>query len=524
MGSFAWASVEPWGEQPPFKNKQWVLQLGYFAELQNALDYKDRLVEVGFEAQTIMTGEPGEQHYRVIVAYADQPEDFERLQDALESRMGTRGYVLRNPYLGQEQTAENQDEVFEQPPLRALLAQAGAVQPMGGESVGSTATAAYGSNIFRTPSEEIDSIPGFTLAGLQIIPTIGLSIGYDDNITLSNHDEQDSFFYVISPAIRVELPSDRSILSLTAAMEITRYKDSKTDNRESWYVRGQWAWDPSTRQDFNLFAQYSEGSDKRGTGRRQGDDGLIPLAPDDWKRLDYGGMWRYGAIGARGKLDLKLGASTLEYTNFRDSTQLLDRDWWYFGASFYWRVAPRTSAVVDYLYTDISYDLSDNDSEETSWMLGLDWDASARTSGSIRYGNQKKKSRNSEFEDYSGPTWAASINWRPRTYSLFTLTGTRQTQEPDGNAHYVVRQDISLAWSHDWATRFGTVVDVGYGEDDYRPNVRTDDLFYWGVGARYTFNPHLRFGASIHGYDRDSEIEEFNYKKHVYLLTLEASF
>jgi len=178
------------------------------------------------------------------------------------------------------------------------------------------------------------------------------------------------------------------------------------------------------------------------------------------------------------------------------------------------------------LYTDINYTAAevDSDSTETSWMLGVSWEASARTTGTIRYGNQKKKFDNPEIRNYNGPTWLASINWRPRTYSSLILTATRNTQEPDGNANYVVRQDISLAWMHEWATRFGTTVDIGYGEDDYRPDVRTDDIWYYGISARYMFSPHFRLGASWQGYDRSSDESQFSYKRNIFMLTLEASF
>jgi hypothetical protein len=522
-GSFAWASVDSSLESRQSSEKQWVLQLGIFANLQNALNYKDQLIEVGFEAETITTTEPGEQRYRVIAGFANDPEEFDQLRDALESKVGERGYVVQNPHLGETQVAEASEEAFDQPRARYLLAQAGTAQPMGGESVGSAAERGYDTSMFRTPQEEIDSIPGFTAAGLQIIPTLGLSIGYDDNITRSNILEQSSFLYIISPAIRVELPSDHSILALTAGIDIWRYTDSKVDDREPWYVRGDWAWDISTRQDLNLFAQYSEGSDQRGTGSRQGDIGLIPFPLDDWKRVDYGGMWRYGAIGARGKLDLRAGGSNLDYTNNRDRTYLFDRDWYYYGGTFYWRVAPKTSLLADLLYTDINYDDADSSSKETSWMLGVTWEASARTSGTIRYGEQKKKFDNLETRDYNGPTWMASVSWRPRTYSVFTLTTTRNTQEPDGNAQYVVRQDISLAWTHEWATRFGTTVDIGYGEDDYRPDVRTDDIWYYGVSAHYLINPHFRLGAGWQGYNRSSDEREFEYTRNIYMLTLEVS-
>jgi hypothetical protein len=525
-GSFAWAAVDSSAESQQSLEMQWALQVGYFSNLQNALDLKEQLIESGFDIQVVSTGAPGEQEFRVIGGWADSPEELDTLRNEFEDATGDRGYLVQNPYLeNQQQVAEeNSDDPIEQPRTRYLLAQAGNAQPTGGEGMGSSGISRNNPGVFRTPQEEMDSIPGFTAAGLNIIPTLGLSVGYDDNITRANIEEIDSFFYMISPAIRVELPSDRSILAMTAAADVIRYTDSKIDNSDNWYVRGDWAWDPSTRQDFNLFAQYGEGTDARGTGRRQGDNGLLPFDPDDWKRFDYGGIWRYGAVGARGKLDVVAGATDLEYTNNRDRTYLLDRDWYYVGGTFYWRVAPKTSALAQVIYTDIDYDVADSDSEETSWLLGMTWEASARTSGTIRYGNQKKKFDNPELEDYNGPTWIAAASWRPRTYSMFTLTTTRRTQEPDGDGDYVLRKDISLAWVHDWASRFGTVVEVGYGEDDYRPDGRTDDLFYWSVGGRYMFNPHFRFGASIQGYDRDSDIEEYDYKRHIYMLTLEASF
>ncbi len=525
MSICAWASLDPEVDNPQTLEKEWALQLGYFANLQNALDLKDQLTEDGFEAHVLSTGDPGEQYYRVIGGWADEPEDFAALRDRFESVLGDRGYVVKNPYLQyQQQVAdESNEEPFEPPHTRYLLAQAGKMQPTGGEGMGVSGISSYDTGLFRSPQQQMASVAGFTTGGLQIIPTVGLSYGYDDNITRANIDEIDSYFYMISPAIRVELPSDHSVVAVTAAANIIRYSDSENDDQDNWYIRADWAWDISTRQDLNLFVGYTNGTDDRGTGRRQGDDGLIPVPPDEWKRIDYGGTWRYGAVGSRGKLDISAGGSDLEYTNNEDRTYLLNRDWYYVNGTFFWRVAPKTSALAQVIYTDINYQSADSDSKETSWLLGVTWDASARTSGTIRYGDQKKKFDNPDFEDYSGPTWIASISWRPRTYSVFTLTGTRRTQEPDGDGEYVVRQGLALAWTHDWSTRFATMVDVGYGENDYRPDGRTDDLFYWSAGARYGFNQHFRFGASISGYKRDSDIEEYNYKRHVYMLTLEAS-
>ena len=67
-------------------------------------------------------------------------------------------------------------------------------------------------------------------------------------------------------------------------------------------------------------------------------------------------------------------------------------------------------------------------------------------------------------------------------------------------------------------------MDIGLGQDEYKPTDRKDDFFHWGVGARYTFNQHFRFGASVTSYDRSSGIGQFDYTQMVYMLTLEATF
>jgi len=515
-----------WGApHPSALDSSWAVQLGYFANLDNALNLKQRLHEAGFEARVVSTGQAGAERYRVVSGRGESADGLRELLEEIHGRTGFEGFVTRDP----SATDAKAREVFDAPKAKYLVAQAGRDIPLDPSPMPEFG---YKSGLDRSPQEAIDSIPGFTAGGLQVVPTVGLSLGYDDNITAASRNEISSWFYVISPAIRAELPSDRTVLSLTLAGDMVRYQDSPIDDRESWYLRGNWAWDISPRQRLNLFAQLTDGTDQRGKGRRQGEAGLLPIEPDEWERFDYGGVWDYGAVGARGRLTLRAGVSDLEYTNNREGvapefigTRFLDRDWWYWGGTFYWRVAPKTSLLADYQFTDMNYDLSsDSDSEIQSWMLGVTWDATARTSGRISYGHGKRRFADPSKEDYSGPVWAASVTWRPRTYSLFTLTGTRSTQEPDGNGDYVLRQDITLSWLHDWAPRFGTHVDVGWGEDDYRPIGRSDDLFYWGVGLRYTFNPHLRFGASINSYDRSSPIAEYDYQRMVYLLTLEASF
>jgi hypothetical protein len=503
--------------------QQWVLQLGYFANRGNALRLKRRLVDAGFEAFAIAMVDKDGQGYRVVSGNATHPAGLHDLRDLIETQTGVRGFATQTPFGN-----ESAEEIFDQPAVRHRVAQA---SPNSGSGNPTIRISGYDAPLNRIPREKTDSVPGFTAAGFQIIPTIGLSLGYDDNITLAQSDKISSLFYMISPSIRAELPSDHSVLALIAKADFIKYQDSPLDDTNDWSLRGEWVWDISTRQDANIFAQFTDGADKRGEGRRQGNIGQIEYPLDKWKRWDLGGDWYYGAVGASGRLELKAGLTDLRYTNNREDingfpgTRNFDRDNHFYGGAFYWRLAPKTAVLLEYLHTDINYALEDQlDSEEESWLAGITWDATARTSGTIKFGYLSKDFANPERGDYSGKTWAATVNWRPRSYSVFSLTTTRSSDEPYGFGDYVLRQDVTISWVHDWATRFGTIVDVGFGRDSYRPIDRKDDLFYWGVGLRYTFSTHFRFGASVTSYDRSSVVEQFDYEQWVYLLTLEASF
>lgn len=538
-----------WARQDAGPEDVWVLQLGYFANLDNAMKMQQVLAESGFEVTLVATGQPGDQRYRVVTGRADAPAALDELRDRVEQSTGWRGLAVLDPLAGGSARAVAA-ETHRAPPPDERSGQADApadhqanpqsdpnadlfaqTAPGTRDEAGPMRSSNYGAGSRISLHEDVPSMPGFSLAGLQVVPTTGLGLGYDDNITMAGRDEISSWFYLIAPAIRVEMPANHSLLAFSAGADIVRYQDSSRDDREPWWARGDAIWDVSTRQKLALFADYGEGVDLRGESRRRGDAGLIPLDPDEWKRFGYGGVWDYGATGARGGLRFRAGTYNLEYTNNREGplpgllgTRLLDRDWWYAGGTFSWRVAPKTALLLDYLHSDVSYDESpDSDSQIDTWMLGATWDATARTSGTIKFGIEKRDFTDPAKQDYDGAAWQASVRWRPRTYSAFTLTATRNTRESDGNADFLLREDIVLSWVHDWVSRFGTTVDIGFGEDEFRPTGPSEDLFYWGVGARYAYSSHLRFGVSVTSYDRDSGAAQFDFDRRVFLLTLEWS-
>lgn len=371
---------------------------------------------------------------------------------------------------------------------------------------------------------------GIALGPFRIVPSLDLTYGHDDNVVLTHEERVESYFYLLSPSIRLELPTDRSVLSLAWAAEVGRYEDSEIDDYDDWFVELDWAWNPTTRHRFNAFAYWDEGHDRRGRGARQGDLALLPVAPDEWEKGTLGVSWVYGAPGARGRLMIDASVVDLEYTNNPEFTEFRDYRSDQLGASFFWRIRPKTRLGIGAEWVTFDYDpvgagasVASLDSDASYYYVGVEWDATARTSGRIDFGVHEKDFDAASRQDYDDSFWRASIDWRPRSYSAFTLSASRKTQETDGFGDFVLRRDLGLEWNHTWSRGFSTTAEIGRGNERHEPMVRDEDYTRWGISGRWQFNPYLRLGVGWRRHDRDSSQDQFVYDRDVWMLTLQGS-
>ena len=67
---------------------------------------------------------------------------------------------------------------------------------------------------------------GLQLGPFRILPSLGLSLEYDDNILLTKDNEIDDFIFHITPGILLELPSRKYAIRLGYQADILRYFDN----------------------------------------------------------------------------------------------------------------------------------------------------------------------------------------------------------------------------------------------------------------------------------------------------------
>lgn len=366
---------------------------------------------------------------------------------------------------------------------------------------------------------------GLQLGSFNVFPTLGLSYGYDDNVSylFDANRAVSSNFFVFSPGVRVEAEGEKvSFLgqydySRTAFNADSRYN---FDRQQLLFKLGYFV---SNRSQLEASVEYIDGSDRIGTGNQQG--GLIDLNldPDQWHSFGVGGKWHYGGVGAKGALDFDLGYVDRQYDNNEQFTATRNRQTRYFGVTYSHRVSPKTSLLAQFKRTAIDYDVASLDNDETRYMFGAQWQATGKTSARALVGYLTKDFDDPQHDDFSGLAIETGLTWSPKSYSIFDLSLTRETDETNGNGSYVIRNTADLGWTHFWRDRFSTTANVGVSDEAYKDSLRSDDLTFYGVSAKYQFSDWLVSGLGYQHSDRNSTINEFEYKDNSVLFTLELS-
>ena len=365
---------------------------------------------------------------------------------------------------------------------------------------------------------------GIRLGPAYIYPAIGNSFLYDDNYFGSNTNRQSAFSTVFSPLIRAELrPRGGSIYALTYAADIGRNWDSSADN----FVRQRLFFDSTviitTRARLALQAQYAESFERRGSTDR-------PFGTEPDKRADanVAGLFSYGAVGARGRVDVEAGYQQSEYKNNRAVTAAFDHNTTFGGGAFYWRVMPKTSLLFRVRQSQIEYPgsaFADLSSTERQYGIGATWEATARTSGVFSFGQLKKEFDSPGREGYTGAYWEGNVTWAPRTYSNFNFSTAQHTSEATGIGDFAVSRVVFLTWNHAWTSRISSRVRGGYRTDDYRGAgvTRQDDNSNIGAGVSYQFRRWLGFGANYDHLRRSSNVPNADYDRNVFSITISAT-
>lgn len=359
--------------------------------------------------------------------------------------------------------------------------------------------------------------------GVGLTPTLGVSYGHTDNVALApSSAARSSSLYTLTPKLLATTAYRADRYSLGYQGEIVRYPSSKRDNAENHEIAATAENSLDTRLAVNTRLSYQSKMDGAGTTDRISTGNEL----DRWRGLSAAVVARYGAPGARGKLEVELGAFDKKYQNNRATTQDADYSSTNFATRFGVRVAPKTTLLLEYRNTRFDYkrDVQNLDNTEQRYLVGAEWEATALTSGSFKVGyldKGYKRTRNG----YGGLTWEGGVSWKPLTYSSVDLITGRSASDPTGNnGDYVKNSFVSANWTHRWSSFLSTRVSLAHSESDYVGTPRADKTDTLGLAVNYDFRRWVRLGGSYEYSKRSSSTPAFDYDRNQFSLFAEFGF
>jgi polysaccharide biosynthesis protein VpsM len=358
---------------------------------------------------------------------------------------------------------------------------------------------------------------------LAVTPTVGISAGHNDNMGRSNVNRRSSGFIVLTPAIYASSQLGSNKYSLGYQGEYTTYQSSSRDNTKNHEVAASGEHDLDTRFALNWRASFLDRFDPAGsTDRAAGSSG----EPDHWKASNWALVARYGAKSAPGRIFLEVGEYDKEYKNNRDSTAASDYKSTNSSLRFVGRLSGKTNFTAEYRLSKFNYKLntSDLDNYERRALVGLEWEATAATTGSFKVGNLRKN-YSSARRDFSGATYEGGLRWAPLTYSRVDLSVGRSASDTTGNnGDYLLSSFGSAKWTHDWRSYFSTRVSMGQNKTKYEGDARKDTTYDYGIGVDYVLTRNAKLSADLQRSTRNSNSDTFDYDLNLVSTKLELAF
>ncbi len=369
----------------------------------------------------------------------------------------------------------------------------------------------------------------YPLGPLFLTPTLEAELGWTDNLFRTRQDEVDTWKSLLAPRLQAWMQNGPSTYSLTWKAQDFRYFSSHDDDFTDHIWNIDIHQEFNARNSLNLIAEYYDGHEERGTGLSEGVGPLLD-EPLELERTIFGGDYTFGGRESRGRLRLAAKGIDHEYGNFKEITRYYDRERGELIGTFFWKVGSRTDALIELRHIDTEYDEVDPtdpagslDSEDSIVFVGAEWAATAKTSGSVRFGLYDREYDSAAREDDDGFSWEVDISFRPRSYSLWHLESRRYFRETNGLGDAIDTEEATLTWAHDWSGRSNTELGLTAGRDDYRGSRREDDRYRLEASYNYALRRWLDLGIGYRREDRDSDLDFFDYTRNEIFLRAEFS-
>ncbi len=372
----------------------------------------------------------------------------------------------------------------------------------------------------------------FGQKGGRFHPFLLLETIYTDNLFATDTDTRSDFITTIAPGIWFAFPANREkLLSIDTTttspggLNLSRIKPAATRRYQTYFLyspefvmlsdyskhnhvnhraEGLLQYNLNSGLSFDLMDLFNERDEIAGNGIT---DTLYRYRDN---LLDF--ITTYDAPS--GKLQLQFDYSNY-YLEYEDAAVTYrNREDNSFGISVFYKFWPKTSLFGEYGRSNIDFDTRTiTDSTENRYYAGVNWDITAKTRGTFKIGYMDKNFDSALVEDQDGFSFELQTQHNLTPKRAVQVNGYRKFHESDiATASSYLSTGIDIGLMQRFTEKWSGTLNVFYEQNGYNVLDRDDDLY--GLGAAVRFEPRkwLIFDLGYQHYNRDSNINFYDYR------------
>ena len=366
------------------------------------------------------------------------------------------------------------------------------------------------------------------VGNFEIHPGLDVKETYNSNLFSeadgSGESPDSDFFTTVTPSIDIKYPGENLIFDFGYKVDIEQYSKFTGENTEKHNVAGRLKLiSPSRKFALTLENIFKDTRDPSGS------DAQSNAALNRADRIQN---------QARGSIDINVGESLklvidgLHEFNEYDLIVLdLENTIEYVvGGALYWKFLPKTSATINLHHKKIDYrdalPFENSDSSSNIVRGGLAFDPTAKLSGEVTVGYEKKDYSNSAFTDGDTFSVAGYLDWQARAKTLININASRSLEESSfigvgvspapgtPTSSFFTRTSVGLGLSQKIGHKIEANVDGNYANNDYPVANRNDDTLSFNAGLIYYIQKWIYLSTKYSYQNNSSNINTRDYKIH----------
>lgn len=354
--------------------------------------------------------------------------------------------------------------------------------------------------------------------GITLTPTLDTGLRYDDNIYEAGVDNASSWVATINPNFLFESVQGKAQYQLGYSFNTEIFDDSEQDNDTDHFLNALAEIGLNRSNRISLAANYDRVESVADT--------TVVGENDKFETSTVSAV--YGIGNPAGIISLDLGANHEWYRTYNSGYLNQDREYDKPGlnATGYYRLGPKTRALVEYRYDQYDYILSNStlDSDKDTFLVGVTWSATRQTTGTIKFGQENKDFDDSGKKDQEGSTWEADVNWQPSPRSTVALSTMKGIEEGSITEDFVDTTKSRISLLHELSPIVTLDTFYGFAEEEYQDLFgREDEINEAGITLRYNANRQMSVGVGYTYKDRDSNLPIRDYDRNVYMINVNLS-